>query len=224
MAKRPRRKMNLPVVMAIVLFYLTVFSTYLTSGLYAKYTAQYSGSDSARVIKFGQLKVTEEGSFGTGNNGGQAIFQPGIDLQKDLTITFEPSETDVYIFAVLETPGWTKADGSNVFTDTAGLGMSWSVDAVTSGEGWKYLDPGEADSNEYIYWQYLDANTDFTDKLIAENGKITVSAETSYKEYAERTENIRNNTLDIKINITAYVVQAGGFTNATDAWTSLSAH
>ena len=36
----------------LVLFCLVLFSTYLTGGLYARYTTSASGSDSARVASF----------------------------------------------------------------------------------------------------------------------------------------------------------------------------
>ncbi|MBQ3009443.1 MAG: hypothetical protein IJD80_07655, partial [Oscillospiraceae bacterium] len=134
MAKRPKRRMNLPVVMAVVLFYLTVFSTYLTAGLYAKYIVKDSGSDAARVVKFGNVSVTETGTFTEKDGKKQFIYQPGADLTKDVKISFTSAETDVYIFAALETPGWAKAADSNQFTDTAEIGMSWAVDTAA---GWQ---------------------------------------------------------------------------------------
>lgn len=53
MAKRKNpSQLNIPMCAAGVLLCLTLFSVHLTSGLYAKYTATATGSDSARVAKF----------------------------------------------------------------------------------------------------------------------------------------------------------------------------
>lgn len=53
MAKRKNpSRVNIPMCAAGVLLCLTLFSVHLTSGLYAKYTATATGSDSARVAKF----------------------------------------------------------------------------------------------------------------------------------------------------------------------------
>lgn len=51
-----KRKRNIPMYLAGVLFCLTVISICLISGLYAKYISRDSGSDSARVAAF---QVTE---------------------------------------------------------------------------------------------------------------------------------------------------------------------
>ena len=45
-------RINIPMCAACVLLCLTLLSIHLTSGLYAKYTATATGSDSARVAKF----------------------------------------------------------------------------------------------------------------------------------------------------------------------------
>lgn len=56
------RKINIPMCLAFILFVLTLITTHLTSGLFARYTVTASGSDSARVAKFdvtGSLDQTE---------------------------------------------------------------------------------------------------------------------------------------------------------------------
>ena len=49
-------KMNIPMCIAAVLFCLVLFTTHLTGGLLARYTASGSANDNARVAKF---RVTE---------------------------------------------------------------------------------------------------------------------------------------------------------------------
>lgn len=45
-------KKNLPMSIASILLCLVLLSSYLVSGLYARYTTRASGSDSARIAKF----------------------------------------------------------------------------------------------------------------------------------------------------------------------------
>ena len=61
MSRRNRGKVNIPICVAAVLLFLTLLSTHLCSGLYARYTTTASGSDSARVAKF----EIEDGTVGT---------------------------------------------------------------------------------------------------------------------------------------------------------------
>lgn len=58
------KKFNIPMYAACVLLCLVLISTYMTSGLYARYTAQGEMYDDARVAKFevteGYTKFSEE--------------------------------------------------------------------------------------------------------------------------------------------------------------------
>ena len=47
-----RNKKNIPMYAACILLCLVLITTYMTSGLYARYTAEGLGSDSARVATF----------------------------------------------------------------------------------------------------------------------------------------------------------------------------
>ncbi len=47
-----RAKRNIPIRIAAVLFCLTLFSTYLVTGLFARYTTSVQSSDQARVAAF----------------------------------------------------------------------------------------------------------------------------------------------------------------------------
>lgn len=55
--QRKHKKVNKPMVVACILFYFTLVSVWMTSGLYAKYVSADSAEDSARVAKF---EVTED--------------------------------------------------------------------------------------------------------------------------------------------------------------------
>ena len=47
-----KMKMNIPMFAALILLLLTMITTHMTSGLYARYTASASGSATARVARF----------------------------------------------------------------------------------------------------------------------------------------------------------------------------
>lgn len=203
--KKHKRYMphNMAMTMACVLLCLTLLSTHLTGGLYAKYTTGTSAEDGARAAKFGRLSVTEQGDF----TQGKAIFIPGVNLEKDINITYSGGETDVYVFAAVEAPNWQTTDsGKKAFADRYCSLMSWNVDA-----GWNYLPTSDG---RYVYWQYVDAQNTFEDNFIAEN-TITVSENITKQQIAAMT--------GIEINLQAYVVQAGGFAGAGAAWASLTA-
>ena len=47
-----KMKLNIPMFTALILLLLTMVTTHMTSGLYARYTAQASGTATARVARF----------------------------------------------------------------------------------------------------------------------------------------------------------------------------
>ena len=73
------RKFNIPMCVALVLLLLTLVTTHLTSGLYARYTAAATHTASARVAKF-QVDTT-----------------PGLT---DVTVDVAQDSTGAYTFTV----------------------------------------------------------------------------------------------------------------------------
>ena len=211
MQKR-KRFVNIPMYLAGVLFCLTLISIHLMSGLYAKYTTRAEGSDSARVISFHDVSVTETGDFYEPN---KLMIIPGVDLTKDVTITFGDGETAgsesaAYIFAeIILSGGWVTTDNNSFAIQSNGTTqMQWSIEP-----GWTYL---ENDGNgSYIYYQELAPNTIFSEDIIAENGKIIVSEEITKSEISHLT--------DISMKIRATAVQSIGFEGPTAAWASIAA-
>lgn len=59
--KKTGAKVNIPMCLACVLLCLTLFSVHFSSGVVARYTTTTDSGDSARVIKFGDLTLTEPG-------------------------------------------------------------------------------------------------------------------------------------------------------------------
>ena len=214
-------KVRTPVVsiamyMAVVLFWLIAISVYISSGLFAKYSTTASGGDSARVIKFGDLIVTENNV--AGSEGGNFYFAPGVDIQKKVTVAFEGSEAATYVFVRVETPGWAFENNRDFVLNQGDTQiMSWSVD-----DKWTYLPTEE---NAYVFYAVLNPNNPMDDWDVVKNGTVTVSKDVT------RTDYKNLDGITIAINIEAYVVQANGFcapntelantTNITNEWNAL---
>lgn len=71
---------NPAMLLAMILLCLTLISTHLTAGLYARYTSTGTGTDEARVAKF---EVTESGAFTTTF---QAETYPGDTEERKIQI------------------------------------------------------------------------------------------------------------------------------------------
>lgn len=199
-------KVNIPMCIASFLFCLTLISIHLTSGLYAKYISSASGNDSARVITFGDITLTETGDFEDGN----AYIIPGVDLTKKAVVDFAGSEAATYVFIEVTAAEWQPSDDNYSFTiySEAKALIDWSV-----ADTWTYLTKTD---DTYVYYRALTPNTEIdTEDIIADDGNITVS------EYITRSEILALKDLSIKLRATA--VQSGGFENPTAAWNSLAA-
>ena len=206
MVRHHKTKMNIPMCLAAILLCLTLISIHLTSGLYAKYINSASGNDSARVIKFGELTLTEEGDFYVGN---KLMIIPGVALTKKATVSFSGSESATYVFAEITPSKWSTTDNKTFSLMSNGkTAMQWNV-----AEGWLFL---KSDNGTYIYYRELTPNTELiaTD-IIAENGKIAVSNQITKSEIQVMT--------GISIKLRATVVQSGGFENPEAAWNSVAA-
>lgn len=86
MKRQYRKGLNIPMILACILFCLTLFSFHFMGGLYAKYTAHTSASDKARVAKF---EITDDNKSFT----------------KDFVISFAPGtiETEIQVVNKSET-------------------------------------------------------------------------------------------------------------------------
>ena len=74
-----KAKLNIPVCAALVLLFLTLLTTHITGGLYARYAAQTTGRDTARVARF-EIDVTP--------------------LQEELTVDCAQTQDGTYGFTV----------------------------------------------------------------------------------------------------------------------------
>lgn len=206
MKRRTKIKMNIPMCAACVLFCLTLLSTYMTGGLFARYTTEGSVSDSAKVMKFGKLTLTETGDF---YDEGKLMIIPGVDLQKKAVLDFEGSESSVYVFISVIPEGHTTEDNSAfAYIRNSEQMLAWSIDS-----GWEFL-PGSSSGGEYIYYRELKPGEELVSAdIFANDGKVEVSETITRNDIASMT--------DISIKIYAAVVQSNGFDSADDAWESI---
>ena len=197
--------MNIPMVAACILFCLTMFSIYLTSNIFAKYTTRASGGDFSRVAGFSNIEITETGDF----DSKSAMLIPGISLKKDAEVTFGPTEVATYVFIEAKlSNSWAIGLDNMTFTAVGG-DVSWEI-----AEGWKYLSSvAGATSTVHDYYRELKPNEKLDKVDIIKGGTINVS------------EKIKRNEMPTEIyfiNFRATAVQTGGFANAEAAWTSVS--
>ena len=212
---------NVAMCLAIVLFWLVIITTYMSSGLFAKYSTMGKGGDSARVITFGDLTVTETLDTGVTTTGGNLIFVPGTTMKKELTVDFEGSEADTVVFVALEAKGWSFTAPNA--TDPASFALKQGENTLMSWKmenGWNYL---ASDGERHVFYIFLDSNTLLENKPVIKDGQITVNVAT-YDAYDALAG------ADLNLDITAYAVQANGFYApdrdtaeevATAAWNSV---
>ena len=205
MAKFLRKpKKNIALRLAGILFCLTLVSFYMVSGLFAKYTTSGKGSDSARVIKFGDITLTETGDFYKDN---KMWIVPGLDIEKDAKVSFEGSEAATYVFVQVQVSDhWSFADG--VFTMEGGK-ISWTVAG-----GWERLD-------DNVYYRALKPNETLANADIIKDGIVTVSDGINRGDMLD-IEEVGGVKKTISVAFRAYVVQSSGFASAQAAWDSLA--
>lgn len=204
---------NIPMCIASILLCFTLFSIHLTCGLYARYTTTASSSDSARVIKFGNLTIVEEGDFVSGS-GNQMIVAPGVDLKKNVELTFTGSESSTFIFMEVVLNGsWTR--DSDTFTAAIGSNkLSWAFNTVDKDNLpiWTFLSGSD---NSYVYYTELAPNEVLTNVPIIKDAKIVVNKAITKNDLATMK--------DVTIDFRASVVQSNGFETAAAAWADLKA-
>lgn len=194
---RPRAKMNIPVCLACVLLCLTLVSIRLSSGVVARYSTTADSGDSARVIRFGDLTLTEYG-------GDPQYIAPGVTLEWNASVSFTGSESATFVF--VEVSGVESgADGTVTLFD--------DVD-FTVADGWEYLDSYTKDDvTKYVYYRALEPNVEMTNVALFANGSAVVPESLTAEQIAAMSS--------ISTKFRASVVQSNGFANAAAAWESL---
>lgn len=206
-ARKPVAKINIPMCIAAILFCLTLFSFHLTGGLYARYITTGTSSDSARVITFGDLTLTETGSF----YKEKLLIAPGINLQKKVTVAFEGSEAATYIFVAITPSAWVASSDHLSYSLTVNGKAAMEFDIAA---GWTYLKT-TGSTHVYVYHEPLAPNTPLSVELIANDGNMTINDQLTKSDLAALP--------NVAINLRAAAVQLNGFATPEAAWDSVSA-
>ena len=148
---------------ALILLCMTLFSTSMLSGLYAKYIAKNNGEDSARVAKFNVEAVGLSGDItvdaSAGKTNGEYKFtvtnNSEVAVSYDLVVTFDQA-LPAGVSLTLQDYGLSISEG-NTFT----------FSKIAS------LAPGMAGTEHTLTFQ-LDLNA-FTEKVSGESVSKTVS-------------------------------------------------
>lgn len=211
-----------------ILMVSVLVSSSLFCGLLAKYSTSGTGEDSARVIKFHDISVTEKGDFVQEVNGvvvnKTAIIIPGVNLEKDIKVSFGGSEAETIVFIELDLEGeWTKIeDVFAIKSKEAAIteqidclsfkvnGTKQMVKENNETEQWTYL---TNEGSKYVYYCVLEPNEKITNMEVIENGDIFVSEKITRARLANLT--------NYNINVQATAVQANGFEDVVDAWNSV---
>ena len=119
------KKVNIPLCAALILLTLTLITTHMTCGLYARYTSSATGSDSARVARFKVECVVEENTKTTDetndfivtvkNNSEVAVeYTLDVDVHDALKVELNnPVPASVRANGVTFDGDWTLAPGED---------------------------------------------------------------------------------------------------------------
>ena len=192
MFREKKRRIKLP--LRAYLLYFTLLSFLLTGVTFSKYVTRSTGGDSARVVRFGNLQIKEDASSN--------VFVPGVSTPKDTYVYIEPTEVDVYVFLTVSVTGFATNDYCNFYLFDNKI--HWSVDTAT----WTALP-----NNTLVFYYRQDTNASAIKKYIFTGKAISVSSAV--------TESDLLNLGSPGITFKAYMVQAGGFATAEEAWAAI---
>lgn len=188
-----------------ILLCLVLITTAMMGGLFARYVASDTGQDSARVAKFGNLTLTETGDFV--NQKGMII--PGVDLKKEVKVSFTGSEMATYLFVKIDAHDW---DWNGGYDFSRGTNMTWSVDLQ-----WQLVS-----NSSSVYYMEVLPNTPVNDAnviaVLGENNENHIRVAKDIDKNA--IEQLK--TQNLNINIQASVIQSGGFDSVAEAWAYLN--
>lgn len=151
---------------------LMIISLRFTEGAMAEYRSTTTQTSTARVAKFGELTFLEYTSDGNVLvTGTEAQFETinvkaGIDIPKQIAVSFQGSEVAVYVYLVVDTTNWTlHQDNNNILS----IQNSYQEDIVswTINNNWTYLTTETVDGKErYVYYHEVTPTTAFEDKVL----------------------------------------------------------
>ena len=122
---------------------LTLLSAHAVSGTYAKYVAKGTGSDTARVAKFGTVQVTAPTDLHIADLAVQNTdYTTTFDSDKAPAVTMSTTEVAAKVFLSITAPGWNFAPGKGEMGNGAlyfgGTSFAGADVWFELGSGWGY--------------------------------------------------------------------------------------
>lgn len=127
----------------------------------------------------------------------RAKIIPGVDIEKDPTVTVKKDSEACWLFVKVEEEGTFVANK-----------VTYSI-----ADGWTKGDGTNIPAN--VYYRAVDAVTNDTDFAVLKDNKIYVSEDLSKSD-------IQSISAQPKLTFTAYAVQKDGITDADTAWTKVN--
>ena len=209
---------------ALILLSLVMFSTWLMSGLYARYLTSGNAGDGARVATFGEVTITE-------TTGTEYMIIPGVNITKDPTLFFKTRETACYLFLIVNKGNVWKEPPDSPEYDEYKIDNNVRKYVLNGSEGKVYWESGLLynvmtylceDGTKSVYYKKFGPNSILATDII-KSDRIIVSEDLLNSE-------LKRLPSDIKLTFEAYAVQYGDFggddetENAIAAYESVKNH
>lgn len=140
---------------------------------------------------------------------------PGHSYTKDPTIHVDSDSEDCWLFVKLKNDLELIIAGEETYSAENAADTVYTIEAQMSKNGWTCIDTA---NNIWAYKEVVSANANV---YVFDSFELVDNANVS--DYATTKDAEGNVTGGTTIDVTAYAVQADGFTTATDAWNATSA-
>lgn len=179
---------------ALILLCAVLISAHLMGDIYARYVTESDGGDSARVIRFGDLTVTEE------NNA--LMVAPGATLRRQSYVSFGGSEAQSFVFVKISADEVWAWNVRKLEAVSDGITLA----ALEVDSGWTWLKNG-------VFYRELSPN-EAIDKapVFANDGKTILPAIAM-----EKLAALENTSVSVEV----IAVQANGFESVQVAWSAV---
>lgn len=154
-----------------LIFLVTMLGFYMSSFVFARYISNSSLGDTAKVAKFGDLTFYEYLSDGTTLATGETVeidnllINPGINVNKKISLSFGKSEVGVYLFLVIDANRFKVVSETDSYKITVQNNLSEDILYWNLDNSWNYLEDVST-SNQFVFCYHLDPNTSFDEVLM----------------------------------------------------------
>lgn len=182
----------------VYLTYLFILSLMISGVTFSKYISSTVAENYARVIRFGELYITNGTDFYEEEN---IKIVPGAEIKKNLTVNFDGSEAQSCVFLKINSSYWTydSADRSFSYILSNKKIITWNI-----GTEWNYL---KNDGTGDVFYIFIQPNTKLSQPIVNSN-TIYISKEIKNSDVQSISE-----SLNLKFG--AFAVQCNNFENDT---------